>query len=90
LFTGKGAYGFLTVKLPRLGINMRLAAWMAGLAVDIGLIGCLGASFSSLEEVCLGYRIIRLVIRLIGQVFSLLFTVVSTLVLIATILLIRI
>jgi hypothetical protein len=37
-----------TKKLPQLGINIKSAMKLAGLAAIIGLIYCLGASFSSL------------------------------------------
>ncbi len=74
-----------TKKLLRLGINIRFWGWVAGLAVVIGLIYAFGASFSTVVGVYLGYRILRLVLRLFGQILSIVFTVVTIFILIAII-----
>ncbi len=74
-----------TKKLSQLRIHIRFWGWIAGLAVVIGLIYACGTSVSVLIGVYLGYRVLRLAMRLIGQMLSIVFTVVSILVLVAVI-----
>jgi hypothetical protein len=47
------------------------------LLVITGLIYALGSSFSVVAGVYLGYRILRLVLRLLGLVTAVVFTVIS-------------
>jgi hypothetical protein len=74
-----------TKKLPRLGINIKFWLLLAGLAVVSGLIHAFGASFSVIVAIYLGYRVLRLVMRLFGLVLSIVFTVISILIFIAII-----
>jgi hypothetical protein len=74
-----------TKKLLRLGIYIKLVGWIAGLAVVAGLIYAFGTSVSTIIGVYLGYRVLRLIMRLFGQMLSLVFTVVSILILVAVI-----
>ena len=74
-----------TKKLPRLGINIRFLGWLVGFTAVIVLIYAFGATTSTVVGIYLGYRVLRLAVRLIGQVFSLVFTVVAILILIAII-----
>jgi hypothetical protein len=52
-----------------------------------GLIYAAGASFSVMASVYLGYRVLRLVLRLFGLVMAAVFTAVSTFIVIIIILL---
>ena len=79
-----------TKKLSRLGINIRLGFWLAGLATIVALIFHFGATISTAIGIYLGYRVLRLVMRLFGQVLSIIFTVVAIIILIAIISLITI
>ena len=79
-----------TKKLSRLGINIRLGFGLAGLATIVALIFHFGATISTAIGIYLGYRVLRLVMRLFGQVLSIIFTVVTILILIAIISLITI
>jgi hypothetical protein len=74
-----------TKKLPQLRIYIRLVLWIAGLAAVAGLIHAFGATFGTVAAVWLGYRVLRLVLRLIGLILSILFTAVSIVILIAII-----
>jgi hypothetical protein len=62
-----------TIKLPPLGIHIRLAA----LAAVTGLLYLSGATFSGMVGMYFGYRILRLVGRLSGLLLSVVFTVIS-------------
>jgi hypothetical protein len=74
-----------TKKLSRLGIHNRFWVWLAGLAAVFGLIQAFGATFSTVFGIYLGYRALRLAMRLIGQVLRIVFTVISIIILIAII-----
>jgi len=69
-------------KLPRLGIIINYGLRLLGLAAVIGLFYVCGATFSTVLGVYLGYRVLRLVMRLFGLVLSVIFTVVSIVVLV--------
>jgi hypothetical protein len=56
-----------------------------GLTAVVGLIHLLGASFSAVVGVYLGYRVLRLVMRLFSPVMAVIFTVVSIVILISII-----
>jgi hypothetical protein len=62
-----------TIKFPPLRIHIRWAA----LSAVIGLLYLSGATFSTLLSVYLGYRVLRLVMRLSGLFLSVVFTVIS-------------
>jgi len=68
-----------TKKLPRLGIHISWG-WLAGLAVIAGLIWACGATISTVVGIYLGYKILRLVIRLFGQIATIIFTLISILI----------
>jgi hypothetical protein len=70
------------------GINIRFWCWTVGLAAVFGLIHAFGASFSTVVGVYLGYKVLRLFIRLIGQILSIVFTIVFIVILIIIITLI--
>lgn len=67
------------------GILINFVGCLAGLAVFAVLIYFFGASISTIIGVYLGYRILRLVMRLFGLLLSIIFTVVAILILIAII-----
>jgi hypothetical protein len=75
----------IETKLPRLGIHIKLGAWLAGLAMVALLIKIFGTSVSAGLSVYLFYRIFRLAMRLLGQIFSIAITAVSILILITII-----
>jgi hypothetical protein len=58
---------------------------LLGLGVVIVLIHAFGASFSTMMGVYLGYRVLRLVLRLFGLLVSVIFTAVSIVILITII-----
>jgi len=64
------------------GINIRFWSCLAGLAVVAGLIYAFGATIWTAVAIYLGYKVLRLVMRLIGQILSIVFTVISIAVLI--------
>jgi len=68
-------------KLPLLGINIKFGLYLAGLAVVVGLIWACGATIWTVVEIYLGYRILKLVMRLFGLLLSVVFTVISILIL---------
>jgi hypothetical protein len=55
---------------------------LLGLVAVIGLIRFFGASFSAVVGIYLGYRVLRLVLRLFSLVMASVFTVVSIVILI--------
>jgi hypothetical protein len=69
----------------RSGIHIRFWGCLAGLAVVAGLIWACGATVSAVVGVYLGYKVLRLVLRLIGFVLSAVFTVISIIILITII-----
>jgi hypothetical protein len=58
---------------------------LLGLVAVIVLIHAFGASFSAVVEVYLGYRVLRLALRLLGLLVSVVFTVVSIIILMSII-----
>jgi hypothetical protein len=58
---------------------------LLGLMAVVGLIHLFGASFSAVVGVYLGYRVLRLVMRLFYLVMAVIFTVVSIIILISII-----
>jgi hypothetical protein len=71
-----------TKKLPRLGIYIKFGFWVAGLAVLAGLIHAFGASISTIVGVYLGYKLLRLAIRIFQLIVSLLVSIVTAVILI--------
>jgi len=67
-------------KLPQFRIIIDFGLRLAGLAVVIGLLYACGATFSTVLGVYLGYRILRLVMRLFGLLLSVVFTLFSILI----------
>ena len=74
-----------TKKLTRLGIIIRLGVWLVSLAAFVTFINHFVASVSVVAGVYLGYKVFRLLIRLIGQTLSIIFTVIAILILISII-----
>ena len=74
-------------KLPQLGININSWLRLAGLAAVAGLIYAFGATFSTVIGIYLGYKLLRLILRVFGLVISLFFSLVSIVILISIILL---
>jgi hypothetical protein len=64
---------------------IKLGGWLLGLVAVIVLIQAFGASVSTVVGIYLGYRVLRLVMRLFGLLVSLVFTLVSIFVLIVII-----
>jgi hypothetical protein len=61
---------------------IKLGGWLLGLAAIIVLIQAFGMSISTVVGIYLGYRVLRLVLRLFGLVLSIVFTAVSIFILI--------
>jgi hypothetical protein len=66
-------------------IIIKSGGWLPGFAVVAVLIQAFGASISTTVGIYLGYRVLRLVMRLIGLVLSIVFTAVSIFILIVII-----
>jgi hypothetical protein len=75
----------IETKLPPLGINIKFWLHLAGLMMVAGLIYGFGATFSTVVGIYLGYRLLRLILRVCGLVISLFFTVILIVILIAII-----
>jgi len=73
----------IETKLPQLKFLIR--DWVVVLAVIGIMIHLFGVSISTIIGIYLGYRIMRLVVRVIGLALSIIFTVVSILIMIAII-----
>jgi hypothetical protein len=56
--------------------------WLTGLALVIGVIHAFGATISTVVGVYLGYKLLRLVLRVFGLIISLIVSVFSIIVLI--------
>jgi hypothetical protein len=66
-------------------ISMVWVKRIAVVMVIIWLVHAFGVSVSAAVGVYLGYRVIRLVMRLFGQILSIVFTIISIAILIAII-----
>ena len=66
-------------KLPPLRIIIKLGGRLVGLTVVIGLLYAFSANISTVLGVYLGYKALRLVMRLFGLLVSAVFTIVSIL-----------
>ena len=75
----------IETKLPLLGINIKFWGWLTGLAVVVGLIYVCGTTISTVVGIYLGYKVLRLVMRLIGLAMLCVFTLISIIILIAII-----
>jgi hypothetical protein len=64
---------------------IKFGGWLLGLVAVIVLIKAFGASFSTVAGIYLGYRVLRLAMRLFGLLISLVFTLVSIFILIGII-----
>jgi hypothetical protein len=64
---------------------IKSGGWLLGLAAVIVLIQAFGASISTIVGIYLGYRVLRLVLRLFGLVLSIVFTAISIFILIVII-----
>jgi hypothetical protein len=64
---------------------IKSGGWLLGLIAVIVLIQAFGASFSTVAGIYLGYRVLRLVMRLFGLLISLVLTLVSIFILIGII-----
>jgi hypothetical protein len=72
----------IETKLPLLGIHIKLGLRLAGLVVVAGLIYACGATFPTVAGIYLGYKLLRLILRVFGLFISLFVSVVSIIVLI--------
>jgi hypothetical protein len=71
----------IETKLPLLGIIIKLGGCLIGLAVVTGLLHTFYGSFSTIIGVYLGYKLLRLTMRLFGLICAAVFTVFSILIL---------
>ena len=69
----------------RFGINIRFWLLLAGLAVVAGLVCACGATVPAVVGIYLGYRLLRLILRIFGLLVSLFISVVSAVILMAII-----
>jgi hypothetical protein len=69
-------------KLPQFRFIIDFGVRLAGLAGVAGLLYACGATISTILGVYLGYRILRLVIRLFGLLLSFVLTLISIFILI--------
>jgi hypothetical protein len=67
----------IETKLPQLRININFWLRLAVLAGVAGLMWAYDATFSTLVGIYLGYKLLRLILRIFGLVVSLFLTVVS-------------
>ena len=67
----------IKTKLPRLKISIDFWAKLAGLAAIIGLLCACGATISTVLGLFLGYKLLRLIMRLLRLFLSVFFTLVS-------------
>ena len=73
----------IETKLPLLGININFWRGLAGLMLIIGLLYACGATFPIVIGIYLGYKVLRLILRVFGLILSLLISAVSIAVLTA-------
>jgi hypothetical protein len=66
-------------------IYIRIGLVLVGVVVAVGLIAAFGTSFSNFVAVWLGYKLLRLIFKVIGLALSLVFTLISIGILIAII-----
>ena len=71
----------IETKLPRLRIHIRRVGWLSGLAGVAVLIYAFDAPVSIIIGIYLIYRILKLVMRVFGLVMSLVFTLLSIIIL---------
>ena len=74
-------------KLPQFGININSWLRLAGLTAVAGLICAFGTTFSTIVGIYLGYKLLRLILRVFGSVVSLFFSLVSIVIMVLIILL---
>ena len=67
----------IETKLPRLGVNIRLWGCLAGFLAVAGLIWACGATIPTVAGIYLGYKLLKLILRILGLVVSILISVVS-------------
>jgi hypothetical protein len=72
-------------QLPPLGIIINFVVLLGGLALIFGVIHAFGATISTIVGVYLGYKLLRLVLRVFGLIISLFVSVVSIMILITII-----
>ena len=58
-------------------INIRIGLALVGVVAVVWFISAIGTSFSALVAVWLGYKLLRLIFKVIGLVFSFVFTLIS-------------
>jgi len=75
----------IETKLPQLGINIKILARLAGLALIFFALYIFGATIPTVIGIYLGYKILRLILRVFGLIVSLLISVASIVVLTAII-----
>jgi hypothetical protein len=67
----------IKTKLPPLQINIRFWGRLAAIAAVIGALYANGATLYVILGIYLGYKILRLVMRLFKLILSIVFTVIS-------------
>jgi hypothetical protein len=72
----------IETKLPLLGINIRFWLRLVGLAVVAGLVWTCGATISTVAGIYLGYKLLRLILRIFGLLVSLFVSAVFAVILI--------
>ena len=75
----------IETKLPLFGINIKFWLWLAGLAVVVWLIYVCGATVSTVVGIYLGYKLLRLILRIFGLIVSLFVSAVFAVILIVII-----
>jgi hypothetical protein len=65
----------------RSGINISTGLVLAGLAVVLGLLYGFGGTFPAVAGIYPGYRLLRLILRVLGLLLSLFISVVSIVIL---------
>ena len=76
----------IKTKLPPLRINIRFWGWLAAITAIIVVFCAYGATFYTILGIYIGYKILRLVMRLFGLILSFVFTVISIAILVIVIL----
>ena len=72
----------IKTKLPQLRINIRLGAKLAAVTAIVGVLYANGANISLILGIYLGYKILRLTLRLFSLFLSIVFTAISVVILV--------
>ena len=72
----------IKTKLPPLRINIRFWGWLVAITAIVGVFYANGASISLIFGIYLGYKVLRLVMRLFSLFLSIVFTAISVAILV--------